>query len=74
LVSQGEEEPKYIMPDLIGRKINQVVPRLQELGFKVEDIRYVYYPGLEKGIIVKQNPPGGYPIQKRNPISLEVSR
>ncbi|MCI4445399.1 MAG: PASTA domain-containing protein [Candidatus Aminicenantes bacterium] len=74
LVSQGEAEPKYIMPDLIGRKINQAVPRLQELGFKVEDIRYVYYPGLEKGIIVKQNPPGGYPIQKRNPISLEVSR
>ncbi|MGC8746939.1 MAG: PASTA domain-containing protein [Candidatus Saccharicenans sp.] len=44
------------------------------MGFKVEDIRYVYYPGLEKGIIVKQNPPSGYPIQKRNPISLEVSR
>lgn len=74
LVSQGEDETKYIMPDLIGRKVDQVVLRLQLLGFKVEDIRYVYYPGLEKGIIIRQNPPGGYPIQKRNPISLEVSR
>jgi serine/threonine-protein kinase len=74
LVSQGEAETKYIMPDLIGRKTERAVPRLQKLGFKVEDIRHVYYPGLEKGIIIKQNPPGGYPIQKRNPISLEVSR
>lgn len=74
LISQGEEETRYIMPDLIGRRADQVVKKLQQLGFKVEDIRHVYYPGLEKGIIVKQNPPGGYPIQKRNPISLEVSR
>jgi len=74
LVSQGEPEVGYMMPDLIGRNATKVVPWLQSNGFKVEDIRYVYYPGLEKGIIVRQNPPGGYPIQKRNPISLEVSR
>ncbi|MDD8020408.1 MAG: PASTA domain-containing protein [Acidobacteriota bacterium] len=74
LVSQGEKETTYLMPDLIGRKVNQVVPRFQASGFKVEDIRHVYYPGLGKGIIVRQNPPGGYPIQKRNPINLEVSR
>jgi serine/threonine-protein kinase len=73
LVSQGEVDKKYIMPDLIGHKMDLAVPVLQKLGFKVEDIRHVYYPGLEKGIIIKQNPPGGYPIQKRNPISLEVS-
>lgn len=74
LVSQGAAEKKYIMPDLIGRQIDLVVPELQNLGFKVEDIRHVYYPGLERGIIVKQDPPGGFPIQKRNPINLEVSR
>lgn len=74
LVSQGEKETTYLMPDLIGRKAERVVSRLQTSGFKVEDIRHVYYPGLEKGIVVRQNPPGGYPIQKRNPINLEVSR
>jgi len=74
LVSQGEREKTYLMPDLIGRKVERAVPRLQAAGFKVEDIRHVYYPGLEKGVIVRQNPPGGYPIQKRNPINLEVSR
>ncbi len=43
-------------------------------GFKVADIRYVYYPGAPAGLIVKQAPPNGYRIQKRNRISLEVSR
>lgn len=74
LVSQGEPETRYLMPDLIGRRIERVTAWLQKAGFKVEDIRHIYYPGLEKGIIIRQNPPGGYPIQKRNLISLEVSR
>ncbi|MGB9836601.1 MAG: PASTA domain-containing protein [Candidatus Saccharicenans sp.] len=74
LVSQGEEEPVFLMPDLIGKKIDRVLLFLKNAGFKVEDIRYVYYPGLEKGLIVKQSPLSGYPIQKRNPIHLEVSR
>ncbi|MCR4397254.1 MAG: PASTA domain-containing protein [Candidatus Saccharicenans sp.] len=74
LASQGEPETRYMMPDLIGRKLDRVAGWLQNAGFKIEDIRHVYYPGLEKGVIVRQNPPGGYPIHKRNPISLEVSR
>lgn len=74
LISLGEPETLYIMPDLIGRKVDRVAGWLHKAGFKIEDVRHVYYPGLEKGVIVRQNPPGGYPIQKRNPISLEVSR
>ena len=74
LVSQGEAEPKYLMPDLIGRRSGPTIERLQELGFKVADIRYSYYPGLSPGIIIKQFPPHGYGIAKRSLISMEVSR
>ena len=74
LVSQGEAEPKYLMPDLIGRRSGPTIERLQELGFKVADIRYSYYPGLSPGIIIKQFPPHGYGIAKRSLISVEVSR
>jgi serine/threonine-protein kinase len=74
LVSQGEAEPKYMMPDLIGRKFRPTITRLQDLGFKVADIRYSYYPGLDSGIIIKQFPPHGYGIARRSLISLEVSR
>jgi len=74
LISQGQQEDRYLMPDLIGRRATRIVQRLQALDFKVSDIRYVYYPGLEAGLIVKQSPPGGFRIQKSYPITLEVSR
>ncbi len=74
LISQGEEEEKYLMPDLIGKKAETVLARLKELDFRVEDIRYTSYPGLEAGITIKQFPPQGYLIQKKYPITLEVSK
>ncbi len=74
LVSQGDVEPKFLMPDVIGRKSGPTIARLQELGFKVADIRYSFYPGLGSGVIIKQFPPQGYGIAKRSLISLEVSR
>jgi len=74
LVSQGEVEPKYLMPDLIGKKAGPTIAKLKELGFQVSDIRYSYYPGLDPGIIIKQFPPHGYGIAIRNLIALEVSR
>ena len=74
LVSQGEKENEYVMPDLIAKKAARVLDRLKELEFKVADIHYSYYPGLEPGIIIKQFPPSGYRVQKRNQITLEVSK
>lgn len=74
LISQGEQELKYVMPDLIGQRVDQAVARLNELGFRVANVRSSYYPGLEPGIIIKQTPPHGFPVQKRNLISLEVSK
>lgn len=74
LVSQGENEKKYLMPDLLGKRADFVIPKLKEMGFNVGDIRHAYYPRLESGIIIKQFPRHGYLIQKRNLITLEVSK
>jgi beta-lactam-binding protein with PASTA domain len=74
LLSQGDLDGRYVMPDLIGLRADGVIGRLNGWGFKVADIRYVYYPGAAAGLIVKQEPANGYRIQKRNRISLEVSR
>ena len=62
------------MPDLIGRRASRVIRWLQAHDFRLGDIRYVYYEGLDSGIIIKQFPPLGYKIQKRNLITLEVSK
>ncbi len=74
LVSQGDRDDRYLMPDLIYRRAEAVIARLKDLDFRVADIHYVYYPGLSSGIIVRQSPPSGFRIQKRNQITLEVSR
>jgi len=74
LISQGKREKKYLMPDLIGKKAKNVITKLKEMEFRVGVVRYSYYPGLEQGIIIKQVPPHGYRIQKRNLITLEVSK
>ncbi len=74
LVSQGEWEKRYLMPDLIGKSAERVIAKLKEMEFRVEDLRYAYYPGLGSGLIIKQFPPQGFRIQKRNLITLEVSK
>ena len=74
LVSQGQEEEKFIMPDLIGKKLESTIPLLQKLGFRIGIIRYTHYPGLKPGIIIKQLPLSGYRVYKSNLISLEVSK
>jgi beta-lactam-binding protein with PASTA domain len=74
LLSQGGLDARYVMPDLIGRRAESVIGRLNDWGFKIADLRYVYYPGATAGLIVKQDPPNGYCVQKRNRLSFEVSR
>ena len=74
LLSQGGREDRYIMPDLIGRQADRVTARLKALDFKVADVHYRYYAGRSSGYILDQFPPAGYRIQKRNLITLEVSR
>lgn len=74
LMSQGGLDERYVMPDLIGLRAEGVLRRLNGWGFKVADLRYVYYPGAPAGLIVKQDPPNGFRVQKRNRITLEVSR
>ena len=74
LLSQGGLDDRFIMPDLIGLRADGVIGRLNAWGFKIADLRYVYYPEATAGLIVKQDPPNGFCVQKRNRISFEVSR
>ena len=74
LVSQGQHEIKYLMPDLIGKKATSSIAQLEGMDFNVSDIRYRHYRGLEAGIIINQSPSPGSNIQKRNRITIEVSK
>ncbi len=74
LVSQGEREKKFLMPDLIGKRSSVVIKKLKQMEFNIGQIRYSYYPGLDSGIIINQYPEPGSRIQKRNLITMEVSK
>ncbi len=74
LVSQGQHEVRYLMPDLIGKRAASSITQLEKLDFNVSNIRYRYYQGLDSGIIINQSPAPGSKIQKRNRITLEVSK
>jgi len=74
LASQGGSDAKYLMPDLISKHGETVRRELSRLGFRISISGAAYYPGLEPGIIIRQFPPRGYPLQKMTLISVEVSK
>lgn len=74
LVSQGQHEIRYLMPDLIGKNAANVIAQLNSMDFNIGNIRYRYYRGLNSGVIINQSPAPGSKIQKRNRITLEVSK
>lgn len=74
LVSQGAWEEKYIMPDLIEKNFDAASKWLQVMEFKVTIDHYSYYDSRPPGIILRQSPVHGFPLFKRNLISVEVSK
>ncbi len=74
LVSQGAWEDKYIMPDLIEKNSDAVIQQLRTMEFKVNIDHTAPYQGLGPGIVIRQSPVRGFPLLKRNQISLEVSK
>lgn len=74
LVNRGERGQSYVMPDLIGVNGDRAADLLRTHGFRVSVVGDHPYPGVPAGIVIRQNPQGGFQIAPSDPISLEVSR
>jgi beta-lactam-binding protein with PASTA domain len=74
LVSDGPAAADYLMPDLIGRRVEECLDSLKLAGLKVADVRYRSYPGVAPGIVLRQAPPAGHRVSSRASVSLDVSR
>jgi serine/threonine-protein kinase len=74
LVSRGPGNVDYLMPDLIGRKAEDVLEGLRFAGLKVAEVRYRTYPGVAPGIVLRQVPPAGHRVSPRMSVSLDVSK
>ena len=65
---------RFIMPDLIDRRLDVVRPALESRGLTVSQVKFEGYPGIPDGIIIRQYPLRGAPVSSRDPISVVVSR
>ena len=65
---------RFIMPDLIDRRLDVVRPALESRGLTVSQVKFEAYPGIPDGIIIRQYPLRGAPVSSRDPISVVVSR
>lgn len=74
LINRGERGTSYVMPDLIGVNGDRAADLLRAKGFRVAVVGEHPYPGVPAGIVLRQNPQGGFQIAPGEPISLEVSR
>jgi eukaryotic-like serine/threonine-protein kinase len=74
LVNRGDRSASYVMPDLIGVNGDRAAEVLRGRGFRVAVVASNPYPGVAAGIVLRQNPQGGFRIAPGEPISIEVSR
>jgi beta-lactam-binding protein with PASTA domain len=74
LVNRGEPGATYVMPDVIGVDGARAAEVLRNHGFRVAVVGSYPYPGIQAGIVLRQNPRSGFRVAPGDPISLEVSR
>lgn len=74
LVSRGAGGADYLMPDLIGRRADDVLEGLSRMGLKVAEVKYRTYPGVAPGIVLRQMPPAGHRVSPKTSVGLDVSR
>jgi len=65
---------RYVMPDVMGRNLNQVTLFFESNDFELGNIRYVDLADMSAGLVVKQFPEPGYVLTDEDSINLEVSR
>ena len=74
LVSLGPAEESFVMPDVVGKRLDQIGPRVRAEGFQLGQVSYHRYPDVGAGIIVQQQPQAGHRVLKADTILLDVSQ
>jgi len=74
LVSSGRGEDSYLMPNLVGRRLDSVSRTLERLGIEVRTVSYQSLPGLEKGTILSHAPGAGDKLIEGENVKIEVAQ
>lgn len=74
LLSAGSIEQHYVMPDLVGRRWEQVSGRIRTQGFQLGRPTFRHFVAVSPGVITQQTPQAGKRVSKDDLITLEVSQ
>jgi serine/threonine-protein kinase len=74
LVSSGRIEESFVMPDVVGKRLEQVARSVRAEGFQLEKVTYRRSPGVDAGVVIQQQPQAGHRMLKSDSIILEVSQ
>ncbi|MGH9361572.1 MAG: PASTA domain-containing protein, partial [Thermoanaerobaculia bacterium] len=64
---------RFLMPDLVYRRYDEVAPFFQRSGFRLGSVRYERYEGVPAGTILRQFPLPGHPLTRREAVSLTIA-
>lgn len=74
LVSSGRIEDSFVMPEIVGKRLDQVAARVRAEGFALSKVTYRRSQGVDPGLVIQQQPQAGHRILKSDSIILEVSQ
>lgn len=73
LVARESAAGAYLMPDLVYRRREEVERFFRQRGFRLGSVKFETYEGIAEGVILRQFPLAGHPLQPWDAISLVVS-
>ncbi|HQR44822.1 MAG TPA: PASTA domain-containing protein [Thermoanaerobaculia bacterium] len=73
LVNRGPADAAWVMPDLIGRDVERVRTAFEARGFRVGSVKSQAYEGAPGGTILRQVPPAGFPVSRKDVLSFVVA-
>ena len=73
LVAAEGAGARYVMPDLVYRRYEDVRHSLQAGGFRFGSVTFEPYEGVAEGTILRQQPLPGHPLRRSDAISLVVA-
>jgi eukaryotic-like serine/threonine-protein kinase len=74
LVSSGRIEDSFVMPDVVGKRLEQIARSIRAEGFSLGKVTYRRTPGSDSGVVLTQQPQAGHRMLKSDSIVLEVSQ
>jgi len=73
LASSGERDVYYVMPNLVGKKYDDIRKSIYAAKMELGKINYVDVSGQEKGVIVQQSPLPGVKVKRGSQIDLSLN-